>query len=182
MTVRRGRAWCFGDDLDTDAITPAKYLANSDPAHWAKHVLEAVRPEFSRDVAPGDMVVAGHTFGSGSSREHAAIAIATAGASAVVAESFSRIFLRNAFNNGLPAVEAPGVSELVEDGDTIELDLTAGVLRDVTRGHSLDLAPIPAFLVEMCEAGGLIAWLRQRPDTSGSVNLRAAEEAADHGR
>lgn len=183
MTLLAGRAWRFGDDVDTDAITPAKYLARSDPAYWAEHVLEAVRPEFAAEVAPGDIVVAGHTFGSGSSREHAAVALAEAGVSAVVAESFSRIFLRNAFNNGLPALEAPGVSELVEDGDRLEVDLVAGRLRDVTRERSLDLVPVPRFLVEMCEAGGLIAWLRERTDAEEPVSLGAAvEEVADDGR
>jgi 3-isopropylmalate dehydratase small subunit len=182
MMVLRGRAWRFGDDVDTDAITPAKYLANSDPSYWAQHVLEAVRPEFAREVAPGDIVVAGHTFGSGSSREHAAIALATAGASAVVAESFSRIFLRNAFNNGLPALEVPGVSALVGDGDTVEIDVAAGVLVDVTRGRSLEVVPIPAFLVEMCDAGGLIPWLRENTRPGEPINLRAGAEVADHGR
>lgn len=97
-----GRAWCFADDVDTDVIIAVKHLTKPDPAYWAQHVLELARPEFAAEVEKGDVVVAGHSFGSGSSREHAAIALREAGLRAVIAESFARNFYRNAFNNGLP--------------------------------------------------------------------------------
>lgn len=158
MTTFRGQAWTFGDDIDTDAIIGAEHLVRNDPAVWAEHVLEAVRPGFARRVRPGDLVVAGRSFGSGSSREHAASALRSTGIGAVLAESFARNFYRNGFNNGLMLVEVPGISAVVSDGDTLTLDTTRWTLQP-DRGTALACRPLPRFLVAMCRAGGLAPWL-----------------------
>jgi 3-isopropylmalate/(R)-2-methylmalate dehydratase small subunit len=154
-----GRAWVFGDDVHTDAIIAAHHLRTSDAAVWAAHVLESERPEFAAQAAEGDVVVAGHSFGGGSSREHAAIALRAVGVRAVVADSFARSFYRNAFNSGLMLLEAPGVRELVSDGDQAEVDAVAGVVRNLRTGAELRCAPVPEFLRAICDAGGLTAWL-----------------------
>ncbi len=158
MTTFRGRAWKFGDDIDTDAIIGAEHLVRNNPAIWAEHVLEKARPEFARAVRPGDLLVAGRSFGSGSSREHAASALKSTGISAVLAESFARNFYRNGFNNGLMLVEVPGISAAVSDGDTLTLDTTRWTIRP-DRGLALACRPLPRFLVAMCHAGGLAPWL-----------------------
>ena len=160
MKAISGRAWRFGDDIDTDVILGAKYLSRSDPTLWAEHVLEFVRPEFAGSIKRGDLIVAGHGFGSGSSREHAAIALRHAGIGAILAESFSRTFYRNAVNNGLLVAEVHGICDAVTDGDMLEVDFAAGTIRNSTSGSSLRCTSIPLFLLDMCEAGGLIPWLR----------------------
>lgn len=159
MSAIEGRSWVVGDDVDTDAITPSKYLVSQDPGFWASHVLENLRPEFASGVRPGDILVAGHSFGSGSSREHAPIAVRTAGISAVIAGSFARNFYRSAFNNGLIVLEVPGVLEHVTEGDRLRVDLASGEVSNLTRGTRIQAKPVPRFLIEICEAGGLIPWL-----------------------
>ncbi|MDD1766437.1 MAG: 3-isopropylmalate dehydratase, partial [Candidatus Methanomethyliaceae archaeon] len=119
----KGRVWKFGNDVDTDVIIPAKYLRSVDQTVWPKHLLEGLDPAFSSKVKAGDIIVAGKNFGCGSSREQAALAIKWAGVSVVVAESFARIFFRNAINNGLPLIECKGVNQAVDEGDVIEIDL-----------------------------------------------------------
>lgn len=154
----RGRVWKFGDDIDTDVIIPAKYLRSVDQSVWPKHVLEGVDPEFSSKVKPGDIIVAGKNFGCGSSREQAALAIKWAGVAAVVAESFARIFFRNAINNGLPLIEAKGISSMVDEGDVIEIDLDTGVVK--TKRGEVRSVPLPPFLQEILRSGGLVEYYK----------------------
>ncbi|MCQ8892949.1 MAG: 3-isopropylmalate dehydratase small subunit [Candidatus Methanosuratincola sp.] len=154
----RGRVWKFGDDIDTDVIIPAKYLRSVDQSVWPKHVLEGVDPGFSSKVKPGDIIVAGKNFGCGSSREQAALAIKWAGVAAVVAESFARIFFRNAINNGLPLVEAKGISGMVEEGDVIEIDLDRGIVK-TPKGEAKS-TPLPPFLQEILKSGGLVEYYK----------------------
>jgi 3-isopropylmalate/(R)-2-methylmalate dehydratase small subunit len=160
--IIRGRVWRFGDDIDTDAIIPARYLNTSDPSELARHVMEDADREFPSKVKKGDIIVAGKNFGCGSSREHAPIAIKAAGIQAVIAKTFARIFYRNAFNIGLPIFESPEASEGIKEGDTIEIDADAGVIRNITRAEEYKARPIPSFMQELIEAGGLIEWTRRR--------------------
>jgi 3-isopropylmalate dehydratase small subunit len=156
-----GRVWKFGDDVDTDVIIPAKYLRSVDQTVWPKHVLEGLDPSFSSKVKPGDIIVAGKNFGCGSSREQAALAIKWAGVSAVVAESFARIFFRNAINNGLTLVECKGISRAVSEGEVIEIDPDRGEVR--TGSGVLKAVPLPPFLQEIVRSGGLVEYyLRHR--------------------
>jgi len=160
----RGKAWKFGDDVNTDLIIPGKYLELTDPEEMARHAMEGVDLGFSERVKPGDIVVGGRNFGCGSSREHAPLALKHVGVGAVVAESFARIFYRNAVNIGLPALECPDITDAVEEGDTIEIDLTGGVIRNTRTGSQLRFTPLPDFLVEVLNDGGLAAYLRKHMD------------------
>ena len=158
MPTIKGRVWKFGDDVDTDVIIPAKYLRTVDQSTWPKHVLEGLDPAFSSKVKQGDIIVAGKNFGCGSSREQAALAIKWAGVTAVVAESFARIFFRNAINNGLPLIEAKGISKVVDEGDTIEINLDNGEV--TTKGGTLKSSPLPPFLQEILKSGGLVEYYK----------------------
>jgi 3-isopropylmalate dehydratase small subunit len=158
----RGRVWTFGEDVDTDAIIPARYLNTSDPKELAAHVMEDADPGFAGKVKSGDIIVAGKNFGCGSSREHAPIAIKAAGIRAVVAKSFARIFYRNAFNIGLPIFESPGLSESAAEGDEIEIDAGGGIIKNITRGDEHRAEPIPPFMQELIAEGGLVEWTRKR--------------------
>ncbi len=160
--VIKGRTWRFGADVDTDAIIPARYLNTSDPEELAGHVMEDADPDFPRKVKPGDIIVAEKNFGCGSSREHAPIAIKAAGIQAVVARSFARIFYRNAFNIGLPIFESPEAAEKIREGDEIEIDADSGIIRNLSRGEEYRAKPIPPFMQELIEAGGLVEWTRRR--------------------
>jgi 3-isopropylmalate/(R)-2-methylmalate dehydratase small subunit len=158
MTLK-GKVWKFGDNIDTDIIIPARYLASTDPKELGSHCMEPVAPDFPKKVAAGDIIVAGSNFGSGSSREHAPIAIAALGIPLVIAKSFARIFYRNAFNKGLPLLEA-NLYDVVKEGDMVEADLSTGI---VTCGEVQVVAkPIPPFMLELIEAGGLIGYLRKQ--------------------
>ncbi len=158
----RGRVWKFGDHIDTDAIIPARYLNTSDPMELAKHCMEDADPEFPRKVKEGDIIVAGENFGCGSSREHAPIAIKYAGVPVVVAKSFARIFYRNAFNIGLPVVEAPDAVDRIDEGDEIEVDLVAGRIVNITKNEEYSFIPIPEFMMEIISAGGLIEFAKKK--------------------
>ena len=158
--VIEGRAWTLGDDIDTDQIISGKYLTIIDPQELKKHVLELAVPEFAASVRPGDLLVAGVNFGCGSSREHAPQALKAAGVSAVVADSFARIFFRNAINLGLPAIEAPGVRRLFEPFDPARLEMTAGRVVNARTGASVGFPPLPAHLLGLLEAGGLVPKVR----------------------
>jgi len=160
--IIKGRVWTFGDDVDTDAIIPARYLNTSDPAELAAHIMEDADSEFPRKVKPGDVIVAGKNFGCGSSREHAPIAIKAAGIKAVVARSFARIFYRNAFNIGLPIFETPELDGVFSEGDELEIDADRGVIRDITNGRELSSKPIPEFMQELISAGGLVEWTKKK--------------------
>jgi len=158
----KGRVWKFGNDVDTDAIIPARYLNTSDPVELAKHVMEDADREFSNKVKPGDILVAGKNFGCGSSREHAPIAIKAAGIQAVIAKSFARIFYRNAFNIGLPIFESSEASEKIRAGDEIEVDADQGTIRNRTTDEGYKANPIPSFMQELIAAGGLVEWTRRK--------------------
>jgi len=160
--VIRGRVWKFGDNVDTDAIIPARYLTTSDPKELASHVMEDADRDFPKKVKQGDIIVAGKNFGCGSSREHAPLAIKAAGIQAVVAESFARIFFRNAFNIGLAIFESPGVSAHIEGGDEIEIDADRGVIKNLRDGREFQTKPLPPFMKELISAGGLIEWTKKR--------------------
>jgi 3-isopropylmalate/(R)-2-methylmalate dehydratase small subunit len=155
-----GRAFVFGDRIDTDVLAPGALMKLA-PEDLAKHCLKAVRPDFAQSVQPGDFVVAGEGFGIGSSREQAAVSLRLLGVRAVLAKSFARIFYRNAFNIGLPALVFEQ-SHDVSDGDDLSLDLAAGALCNQTSGHTYTLAAVPDHLLAMAQAGGLVAQLRQR--------------------
>ncbi len=156
-----GTLCVFGDNVNTDEIIAARYLNTTDPAVLAEHCMEDVRPGFARDVSPGQIMAAGANFGCGSSREHAPIALKAAGISCVVAESFARIFFRNAINTGLPIVECPGITGRAAEGDRIEVDLDNGLLL-FARGGPLPITPFPPFMQAIVEQGGWIPYLLSR--------------------
>lgn len=158
----RGRVWKFGNDIDTDAIIPARYLNTSDPKELARHVMEDADKSFAGRVGTGDLIVAGKNFGCGSSREHAPIAIKAAGIQAVVARDFARIFYRNAFNIGLPIFESPDASEKVREGDEVEVDADRGIIRNITTREEYKANPIPPFMQELIDSGGLIEWTKRK--------------------
>jgi 3-isopropylmalate/(R)-2-methylmalate dehydratase small subunit len=157
-----GRVWKFGPDVDTDAIIPARYLNQTDPTDLAKHAMEDERPEFVREVQRGDILVALKNFGCGSSREHAPLALKAAGISCVIAESFARIFYRNGFNQGLPLLESLEASQEIQDGDLVQVDLATGEIFNQTQQKRYSAKPIPPFMQELIEDGGLIPHLRKR--------------------
>ncbi len=148
-----GKALCYGDNVDTDVIIPARYLNTSNPKELAAHCMEDIDPDFLKKVKPGDIIAAGRNFGCGSSREHAPLAIKTAGISCVIAKSFARIFYRNAINIGLPIIVCDGD---FHNGDVLEVDLTAGTIVNKTTGEKYSFPPFPAFLQKIIEAGGLM--------------------------
>lgn len=158
----RGRTWRFGDDIDTDAIIPARYLNTSDPNELARHVMEDADRNFPNKVKAGDIIVAGKNFGCGSSREHAPIAIKAAGVQAVIAKSFARIFYRNAFNIGLPIFESEDASKKIKEGDEIEIDADSGTIKNLSSGEGYTAKPIPLFMQQLIAAGGLIEWTRKK--------------------
>jgi 3-isopropylmalate/(R)-2-methylmalate dehydratase small subunit len=157
-----GRVWKFGSDVDTDAIIPARYLNQTDAGELAKHVMEDERPEFVREVKKGDILVAERNFGCGSSREHAPLALKAAGISCIIAESFARIFYRNGFNQGLPLLESREASEAIDDEDLVRVDLATGEIFDLTQQRKFLAKPIPPFMQELIEDGGLIPHLRKK--------------------
>ncbi len=165
----RGRAWKFGENIDTDVIIPARYLNTSDPEELAKHCMEDADPEFAKKVRPGDIIVAGKNFGCGSSREHAPIALKAAGIGAVIAPSFARIFYRNAFNMGLPIFESEEAAKAINEGDEVEIDGDTGLIVDKTTGKKFKAQPIPGFMQELIRQGGLIPYvLNQEKEKSNA--------------
>jgi 3-isopropylmalate/(R)-2-methylmalate dehydratase small subunit len=161
LGILAGRAWKFGDDIDTDAIIPGRYLVINDPEELALHLFEGVRPEMAVQVRPGDFVVAGNNFGCGSSREHAPLALKGAGISAVVAKSFARIFFRNAINIGLPLFICSEVDR-IRDGDPIDIDMAQGIIHNLSSGESYKTTPLPQFLREIVKAGGLVEYTKRQ--------------------
>ncbi|MHC1725381.1 MAG: 3-isopropylmalate dehydratase small subunit [Syntrophobacteraceae bacterium] len=162
----QGKTWKFGNDVDTDAIIPARYLNTSDPKELATHCMEDADPDFAAKVKPGDIIAAGKNFGCGSSREHAPIAIKAAGVSCVIAHSFARIFYRNSFNMGLPILECPEGAERIETGDKLEIDLDSGVIVNLTKGETYRAQAIPPFMQKLIAAGGLIEYVREQMSRS----------------
>lgn len=167
MTLR-GKAWKFGDDIDTDVIIPARYLVTTAPKELASHCMEPLDPEFPRKVKPGDVIVGGKNFGCGSSREHAPIAIKGLGISCVIAKTFARIFFRNSINIGLPILECPEASEKIEQEDELEVDLESGKIVNLTKGETYSATPFPAFMQEIIHAGGLMAYVARQLGLPGA--------------
>jgi len=160
MSILTGRAWKFGDDIDTDAIIPGRYLVINDPNELAQHLFEGLRPEMAVQAREGDFVVAGDNFGCGSSREHAPLALKGARISAIVAKSFARIFFRNAINIGLPLFICSDVDK-IKDGDPLEIDMIRGIIYNLSSGESYKTSPLPQFLREIVEVGGLVEYTKR---------------------
>lgn len=160
--IVKAKAVKLGNNVDTDAILPGKYLVLTDPAELRSHVMEGVSPGFASRFAEGVVIVGGENFGQGSSREHAAIALKAAGVRCVVAESFARIFYRNAINIGLPVLECPGIMTEVADGDPLSVDLERGKIRNLTTGATASAEPIPVDLLQVLNDGGIIEHLKRK--------------------
>jgi 3-isopropylmalate/(R)-2-methylmalate dehydratase small subunit len=158
----QGRVWKFGSDIDTDAIIPARYLNLVDPIELGKHAMEEERPEFVKQVKPGDILVAGKNFGCGSSREHAPLVLKVAGLSCIIAKSFARIFYRNGFNQGVPLLESAEAAEAIQEGDQIRVDLRTGEIEDLSQRKTFRAKPIPPFMQELIDDGGLVPHLRKK--------------------
>ena len=156
----RGKIWKFGNDVDTDVIIPARYLNTSDPDELARHCMEDADPAFTRNIRPGDIILAGKNFGCGSSREHAPIAIKGARIGLVIAESFARIFYRNAFNIGLPILESAPAAVEIQAGDEVEVDIETGAIMDHTTRKHYQAKAIAPFMRELLAAGGLVPYVR----------------------
>jgi 3-isopropylmalate dehydrogenase len=167
----KGKAHCYGRDIDTDVIIPARYLNTSDPQELAKHCLEGLDPTFVAHVRTGDILVAAENFGCGSSREHAPLAIQAAGIDAIIAKSFARIFYRNAINIGLPIMECPEAVDAIADGDVVRIDTDAGTITNETTNETFDVQPFPLFIREIIEAGGLINRTKKRLEAKQGANV-----------
>ena len=157
----KGTAWKFGNDIDTDIIVPGRYLIYTDEERLSQHCMEGLDADFNNKCKKGDFIVAGTNFGCGSSREHAPIALKGVGVSAVIAESFARIFYRNATNVGVPLLEAPGITEIIEDGDEIEVDMDEGTIT-TSNGEKITFKKLPPFMLEILNQGGLIEYLKNK--------------------
>ena len=155
-----GKVFKYGDNVDTDVIIPARYLNSSDPAELATHCMEDIDKEFVHNVKKGDIIVANKNFGCGSSREHAPIAIKAAGVSCVIAETFARIFYRNAINIGLPVLEIGKDVEKIEAGDTIDVDMAKGEITIVNKNIVIKTKPLPEFIQKIADCGGLINYVK----------------------
>ncbi len=158
----KGRVHKYGSNVDTDVIIPARYLNSTDPKELASHAMEDIDTEFVKKVQPGDVMVGEDNFGCGSSREHAPIAIKASGISVVIANNFARIFFRNALNTGLPILESPEAVAGISNGDTVEVDLDTGAIRNVTTGKSFQAKPFPPFMKQLIEVGGLVNYTRTK--------------------
>ena len=157
----QGTVYKYGDNIDTDVIIPARYLNTQDAKELASHCMEDIDKSFVTKVKQGDIMVGGENFGCGSSREHAPLAIKSAGIDCVIAKSFARIFYRNAINIGLPILECPAASESIADGDTVAIDFDTGVITDVTTGATFQAEPFPPFIQNIIAKGGLMASIRE---------------------
>jgi 3-isopropylmalate/(R)-2-methylmalate dehydratase small subunit len=155
-----GKAWTFRENLNTDEIIPGRYNITTDPVELAKHVFCEIKPAYAAHVQPGDVVVGGQNFGCGSSREHAPIAIQGSGAVCVIAPSFARIFFRNAINIGLPILECAEAARDIREGDEIRVDLGTGRIENLSTGRVYQAQPLPAFVLKIAEAGGIVNFLK----------------------
>ncbi|MDO8426792.1 MAG: 3-isopropylmalate dehydratase small subunit [Deltaproteobacteria bacterium] len=158
----KGKAWKFGSDIDTDRIIPARYLNTSDPKELAKHCMEDEDASFASKVEAGDIIVAQKNFGCGSSREHAPIAIKACGVACVIAKSFARIFYRNSFNMGLPILESDEAADSTDPGDVLEVDMDTGEIVNATKNLHFKARPVPPFMQELINAGGLMESIKKR--------------------
>lgn len=155
----KGHVFKFGDNVDTDVIIPARYLNSSDPKELATHCMEDIDKTFVSKVQPGDIIVANKNFGCGSSREHAPIAIKACGVSCVIAETFARIFYRNAINIGLPIIECKEAAEAISTGDEVEIDFDSGTIKNLTKGTSYQGQAFPPFMQKIITSGGLVNYI-----------------------
>jgi len=160
--IIKGKAWKYGDNVDTDAIIPARYLNVSTPEELARHCMEDIDTSFAGAVQPGDIVVGGENFGCGSSREHAPLALKGAGVSCVVAKSFARIFYRNAINIGLPILECRQAVEETERKDELTVNLKTGAITNGHTGRTYQTTPLPDFIMQIVDAGGLVPYTRRK--------------------
>lgn len=161
--IFEGKAWLFGNNIDTDAIIAARYLSTTDPKELAKHLMEDIKPDFPSQVSAGDILVGGENFGCGSSREHAPLAIKGAGVSCVVARSFARIFYRNAINIGLPILECQEeLADLNNGSDLLKVDLEQGLVTHVRTGKIYKAEPFPLFMQDIINRGGLVEYVKAR--------------------
>lgn len=159
--IIKGSIWKFGDNIDTDVIIPARYLNTSDAEELASHCMEDYDRDFVKKMKPGDIIVAGENFGCGSSREHAPIAIKTAGISCIIAKSFSRIFFRNSINIGLPIFESSEVFENSQQGDILEVDMDKGIIVNLTNNKKFQITPLPEFIRKIISAKGLVEYTKR---------------------
>ena len=157
----KGKVWKFGDNVNTDEIIPARHLNTSDPKELASHLMEDADPDFPSKVSAGDIIVAGENFGCGSSREHAPLAIKTAGVACVVAGSFARIFFRNSINIGLPIVQAPEAVEATQEGQSLEVDFEAGTITNLDTDKTYEFPPFPEALAGIIKEGGLMNYVKK---------------------
>lgn len=162
MKAAKGHVFKYGDNVDTDVIIPARYLNSSDPKELATHCMEDIDADFVKNVKAGDIMVANKNFGCGSSREHAPIAIKAAGVSCVIAETFARIFYRNAINIGLPIIECPEAARAIEAGDEVEVDFDTGIITDKTKGTTYQGQAFPAFMQKIIDCEGLVNYINQK--------------------
>ena len=158
----KGTAWKFGNDIDTDIIVPGRYLIYTDEKRLSQHCMEGLDAEFNEKCKKGDFIVAGTNFGCGSSREHAPIAIKAAGVSCVIAETFARIFYRNAINIGLPIIECPEAAVAIKAGDEVKVDFDSGVITNVTTGESFQGQAFPPFMQNLIACGGLVNYINNK--------------------
>lgn len=159
MKKANGHVFKYGDNVDTDVIIPARYLNSSDPAELATHCMEDIDKDFIKNVKKGDIMVANKNFGCGSSREHAPIAIKAAGVDCVIAETFARIFYRNAINIGLPIIECPEAAKEIANGDQVEIDFDSGIIKDITTGKEYQGQAFPEFMQKIIAAEGLVNYI-----------------------
>ena len=157
----QGKTYKYVDNVDTDVIIPARYLNTPDAKELAKHCMEDIDAAFAAKVKPGEIMVAGKNFGCGSSREHAPLAIKTCGISCVIAETFARIFYRNALNIGLPILECAEAAKAINAGDEVSVDLDSGIIVDLTSGKQWTAEPFPAFMQDLIAAGGLASYMKK---------------------
>jgi 3-isopropylmalate/(R)-2-methylmalate dehydratase small subunit len=155
-----GKAWTFGENLNTDEIIPGRFNITIDPQELAKNVFCEIKPEYAKNVKPGDIIVGGQNFGCGSSREHAPLAIKGSKAKCVIAPSYARIFFRNAINIGLPILESPDAAADIEEGNEVEVDLKSGKINNITKGKTYQAHALPDFVLRIADAGGIVNFLK----------------------
>ena len=160
--VLKGKAFVYGANIDTDQIYPGRFLDLTDPDQVAKHAMEGADPNFVKEVQPGDLIVASTNFGCGSSREHAAVTLKTAGVGAILADSFGRIFYRNVINLGVPLIVCPGISKIVKRGDVLTVDMTTGKVVNETTGASAQAQPLSEYVMNILESGGIKPMIKKQ--------------------
>lgn len=162
MNQAHGTVLKYGDNVDTDVIIPARYLNSFNAKELASHAMVDIDPTFTKRVKPGDIMVARKNFGCGSSREHAPLALKTAGISCIIADSFARIFYRNAINIGLSILECPEAAEAINEGDEVKVNFESGIITDVTTNQTFQAVPFPPFMQELIAQGGLVNYVNQK--------------------